>query len=229
MLKGIEFDLDGTLILFQIDYKRVRSETRRVLESYGYPSGQLTLDMLVIDMFQQANTYFIKEQGMTEKKFQEIKNEADRAVILIEAEAALCAKPMPGMEEILKFVDRKHLKYGILTYNTTANAILSLEKAGLLHYFPNHDLIVGRDRVLHPKPHPDHTLFLLNRLGLQASEVCIIGDHPRDCEAANNIHARSIAITSDVHPAKDFPTEYHCSIPEISKKIPTILEIFLKN
>ena len=45
-LKGILFDLDGTLVDFKIDYKRARDATIQVLEGHGFPRGELSADKI---------------------------------------------------------------------------------------------------------------------------------------------------------------------------------------
>jgi HAD superfamily hydrolase (TIGR01509 family) len=224
MLKGILWDLDGTLVEFQIDYKRARSTVIQILESNGYPKGQLSADDLILQMFQLAREYFIDQRGMDEAGFQNIRQQADKEVIEIEREAAERAMVLPGIRGVLEYAQKLKLKQAILTYNTSANAILSVEKAGLREFFPDNRMIIGRDMVVHAKPHPDHTNLALKEMGIMANEVVIIGDHPRDIEAANNVNAKSIALTQEKHPATEFATKFSCAIPEIDQNLIGILK-----
>ncbi|MFW9782881.1 MAG: HAD family hydrolase, partial [Candidatus Heimdallarchaeota archaeon] len=82
-------------------------------------------------------------------------------------------------------------KQAIFTYNTKENAEISLEKVNLLHYF---EVIIGRDNIDNPKPHPDHLNLICNKLSVKPLEIVVIGDMGRDIEAALNIGARSILI-----------------------------------
>ncbi len=134
---------------------------------------------------------------------------------------------MTGIEKVLDFAQLQGLLQGILTYNTVPDTVLSLERAGLIQYFSDSTLIVGRDCVQHPKPHPDHITFLLDRMGLTSADVCVIGDHPHDIEAANAVNARSIGITSESHSASEFLTPYICSNLEIETALPIILTEFI--
>jgi len=224
MLKGILWDMDGTIVEFKIDYRRARNHVIQIFESYGYPKGELTADHLILQMFQLARDYFISQKGMDETRFGQIRDEVDHIVIQIEREAALQASVIPGIRKVLEYAKNLQLKQGILTYNTQANAILSIETAGLREFFLEDRWIVGRDMVNRPKPHPDHINVLLNTMGLTSDEVIVIGDHPRDIEAANNVGAQSIALTQEKHPASEFATSFSCAISDIASNLISIIE-----
>ena len=132
-----------------------------------------------------CENYFDTED--TEK----IVRKVDNVVNEIEYEAALEAKAVNGIENVLEFVRSKNLKQAIYTFNTYKNAKTSLEKIGMLHYF---DVIVGRDHVKNTKPHPEHLTTICNRLLVNSSNIIVIGDNHRDIEGALNVGAKSIAI-----------------------------------
>ena len=58
VLKGVLFDLDGTLIDFKINYRKARRATIEVLEAEGYPKDRLNPKMLILQMIDQAMEYF---------------------------------------------------------------------------------------------------------------------------------------------------------------------------
>ena len=78
-------------------------------------------------------------------------------------------------------------------FNTCENTEISLKKVNLLKYF---DVIVGRDNINNPKPHPDHLLYICDKLDVEPSEIVVIGDHVRDIEGAINVGAHSIGMLS---------------------------------
>ena len=113
---------------------------------------------------------------------------------------------------------------GIITLNTTSNAITSLKTAGLLKYFSNFDYIIGRDRTPRAKPDVIHAETLLYRMQLSASEVCLIGDHPSDIETAQKVGAPSIAIVSSKHPKNEFNTPWWAPQSNSAIKLKELLQ-----
>ncbi len=228
-LSAILWDLDGTLIHFNIDYKKARNETIRILEKFGYPKGQLTQKYYVLKMIKEATDYFSREEIYNTDEINQIKQEIDKKVELIEREASYQARAIPGINDVLKYCLDKKIKLGIITLNTTENAIMSLESANIINFFPNKSFIIGRDKVTKNKPDPEHAMNLLNQLKIPSQEVCIIGDHPSDIESALSIGARSIAIITEKHPASEFKTSYFVEQSKIETGLIEILDIFIKN
>ena len=227
-LSAILWDLDGTLIHFNIDYKKARGETIRILEKYGYPKGQLTQRYYVLKMIKEATDYFSREKIYKSDKITQIKKEIDKKVEMIEREASYHAKSIPGINDVLEYCMNKKIKSGIITLNTTKNAMLSLKAANLIKFFPQ-SLIIGRDIINKIKPDPEHAMFLLNQLKISPDEICIIGDHPSDIELARSIGARSIGVVSEKHPATEFKTSYFVEQSKIETKLKAILENFILN
>ena len=229
VLSAILWDLDGTLIHFNIDYKKARSETIRILEKFGYPKGQLTQKYYVLKMIKQATDYFFREKIYNADKIGQIKKEIDKKVELIEREASYQAECIPGIKNVLEFCAKRKIKSGIITLNTSKNALISLKSANIINFFPDNSLIVGRDKVNKIKPDPDHVMFLLNQFNISPNNVCVIGDHPSDIESAHSIGARSIAIITEKHPASEFNTSYFVDQSKIETELIEILNNFIKN
>ena len=207
-LRAVICDMDGTLIHFQIDYQRCRAVTIHLLEKHGYPPGILTTEHFVLEMVKQGKHYFSEQLALPPSEIQVIMSQIDAEIAKVEKKASFKATQIPGIREFLQRVQDHSLQLGIITLNTTANARLSLKTAGLDQYFSNPAWIVGRDQVTHHKPHRDHADTLLQRMGLTAKNVCVIGDHPSDIALANDIGAVSIAVCSPKHPKSEFSTPY---------------------
>ncbi len=189
-IKAIIWDLDGTLIHFQIDYLRARKTAIEILKRYGVPKRLLTVNISILENMKSAREFFEKE-GLTQKKINEIIEEVDNEIIKIEYEAARNATMINGIDQVLEFAKKKNLKQAIFTFNTRKNAELSLKNVNLLHYF---NLVIGRDNVTNLKPHPDHLIYICKQLNVKSNEILIIGDNIRDIEAAINVGAHSIAL-----------------------------------
>ena len=228
-LSAILWDLDGTLIHFNIDYKKARGETIHILEKYGYPKGQLTQKYYVLKMIKQAVDYFLREKIYDVDKISQIKQEIDKKVEMIERKASYQARTIPGIKNVLEYCSNNKIKSGIITLNTTKNAIISLKSANIINFFPNTSFIVGRDKIENNKPDPEHVMYLLNQFNISSKEVCIIGDHPSDIESANSIGARSIAIVTEKHPASEFKTSFFVEQSKIETELIDILKIFINS
>ena len=189
-IKAIVWDLDGTLIHFNIDWLRARGEAIKILKSHGIPKHLLTVKSSILDNIKLAREYF-GTAGYNTEETEQIVRDVDNVVNEIEYEAALEAKAVDGIEQVLEFVRKKNLKQAIYTFNTYRNAKTSLEKVGMLNYF---DVIVGRDHVKNAKPHPEHLTTICNKLSVKPSDIIVIGDNHRDIEGALNVGAKSIAL-----------------------------------
>jgi phosphoglycolate phosphatase len=223
-IKGLMLDMDGTLIHFQIDYNSARQKTIEILENHGFPKGKLTLDNFVLRMVAIACEFFENEMEYSSERISLIRKECDLAVEKVERKASYKALPIDGIETMLQFATKNQLKLGIITLNTTANALISLKTAGLAKYFSDSSLIIGRDRSPgRTKPDIHHGQVLLSKMGLNPEEVCLIGDHPSDIETAVKLGARSIAVVTEKHPSHEFNTSFFVHQSKIFPKIVDIL------
>lgn len=191
-IKAIIWDLDGTLIHFKIDYLRARRIAIKILKEHGVPKHLLTVEFSILENVKQAREFFEKE-GYSITNINGIIEDVDNEIIKIEYEAAINAKMIDGIDQVLEFAKNNNLKQAIFTFNTKRNAKISLKKVNLLHYF---NIIVGRDNITNLKPHPDHLTHICIALNVKSDEILVIGDTIRDIEAAINVGAHSIAINT---------------------------------
>lgn len=193
-IKALIWDLDGTLIHFNIDFLRARRNAIKVLKQFGVPKDILTVKQSILENINEARKYF-ESKGLELEKVNQIIKKVDGEVIKVEYEAAIAAEPIDGMKEVLEFAKNKGLKQAIYTFNTKENAIISLNKVGILEYF---DSIVGRNNVKNPKPHPDHIMQICQKLSVTPNQIIVIGDTDRDIEGAIRVGAHSIAICTKI-------------------------------
>ncbi len=189
-IKAIVWDLDGTLIHFKIDFIKARKEAIKIFQKNGVPKNLLSLKTKTLDNAKIARKYF-ESMGISESKINEIMHDANSAIAKVEYEAAINPTMVKGIDKVLEFAKNHNLKQGIFTYNTRENAKISLANINLLHYF---EIIVGRDNIKNPKPHPDHLKLICEKFSVNTQEIVVIGDMGRDIEAALNVGAHSILI-----------------------------------
>ncbi len=193
-LKAIVWDLDGTLIHFKIDYLRARRIAIKILKNYGVPKHLLTVNISILENMKTAREFFEKD-GLSKEEINMIIEEVDKEISKIEYEAALNATIINGIDQVLDYAKNKNLKQAIFTFNTKRNAEISLRTVNLMHYF---NIILGRDNVMNPKPHPDHLNQICKQLNVSPNEILVIGDNIRDIEAAINVGAYSIAVLTNL-------------------------------
>ncbi|MHA1932141.1 MAG: HAD family hydrolase [Promethearchaeota archaeon] len=189
-IKAIVWDLDGTLIHFKINSIKARKAAITILVSHGINKKKLSIKKSILDNIKISKEIF-QQNGSDPNQVNKILEEVDKEISKIEYKAALNATMIKGIEEVLIFAENENLKQGIFTFNKYEHAKLSLEKVKLLKFF---DVIVGRDNVSNPKPHPDHLLIICDKLGVNSNEILVIGDNYRDIDGAINVGAHSIAV-----------------------------------
>ena len=215
-LKAIIWDLDGTIVDFKIDYVKARTAAIKILENYGTPKELLSVKKSITENVEVAKKIF-NSKGFTSKKIKRILKKINSKVSKVEFEAAKIATMVDDIDQVLEFIKSKNLIQAIYTYNNRKSAKLSLRKVNLLNYF---DLIVGRDNVNNPKPHPDHLLFICSKLGVNPTEILVIGDTSKDVEGALNVGAKSIAIQTEISKLTDLNVFKKATISISEKEIP---------
>ena len=62
MIKAVVFDLDGTLVKFNLDFKGCRSEIIKYLTEQGSPRSLFSVDESGFDMLMKAKKYLVKKK-----------------------------------------------------------------------------------------------------------------------------------------------------------------------
>ncbi|MFW9824705.1 MAG: HAD family hydrolase [Candidatus Thorarchaeota archaeon] len=189
-LKALVWDLDGTIIHFKINSTKARKAAIGILVSHGINKKNLSIKKSILDNLEISKNLF-EQKGLSLEQINEIFKNIDKKISLFEHKAALNAKMIDGIEDVLIFASYNNLRQAIYTFNKYKHAKLSLEKVNLLKYF---DIIIGRDNVINPKPHPDHLLEICHKLGVKPNEIMVIGDNYRDIEGALNVGASSVGV-----------------------------------
>lgn len=94
-----------------------------------------------------------------------------------EVDRQRAAHPLPGLINFLVSCSHAGIPLGIVTSDTTTEAIKHLEWMGIRHYFCS---IVGRDRVIKGKPDPEMVSLALLEMGRKAEDCILIGDSNGD-------------------------------------------------
>jgi putative hydrolase of the HAD superfamily len=114
----------------------------------------------------------------------------DRARRIFEQEKIRAIMPYPGVVETLTMIRDRGLPMGIVTDAHSRDAVMRLEKAGLLPFFC---CMVTYDLVRVKKPAHEPFITALDMLKSTADEVLLVGDSPRrDIEPGRTLGFRTV-------------------------------------
>ncbi|OCL84112.1 HAD family hydrolase [Arcobacter porcinus] len=87
----------------------------------------------------------------------------------------------------------KFARLGVVTTKTGSYSVPLLENLNIMQYF---EVLIGRENVENPKPHPEPILVALEKMNCEIKnyDVWMIGDTKLDLIAANEANVNSIGV-----------------------------------
>jgi HAD superfamily hydrolase (TIGR01509 family) len=168
MIKGIAFDMDGTLTRPVIDFNQIRKAV-----------GVADTTRPVFEQIQDM-------AGPEKKRALEILEQ-------IEMEAADQSQPSPGVDSLVEFLEQRSIEKAIYTRNMKKALELTLSKIGLAGKF---NPIVTRDHNLRLKPDPAMIFHILEEWGLAPGQVLVVGDFEFDIMAGKAANCRTVFLNN---------------------------------
>jgi HAD superfamily hydrolase (TIGR01549 family) len=193
-VKAVIFDLDGTIVTFNLDYKEMRAEVRGYLIRMGVPASVLSTNENIFEMLKKTKL-FLTNTGRTEESAKKIRVEALSIAEKYELEAAAKTSLLPGAVETLKVLKKMGLKMALCTINSQKSTEQILTRFKIAEYF---DAIIPREKVNQVKPNSEHCSFALKALGVAAIETVVVGDSVNDVLAAREVKAMAVGLTTGV-------------------------------
>ena len=185
MIKGIIFDLDGTLLNTVDD---IKNSLNFVLEENNFP---LRTEEEVKSNLGYGSLSLIKDslpKDTTEDTINKIYNDY---VSHYTKNNNNFTKPYEAIMTLLKLL--KANKYLLaITSNKMQEAVTELNQETFLGLI---DVAIGERKSLKLKPDPEMIVLALNELGLSNEEVLYVGDTEVDLLTAKNANLKSIAVT----------------------------------
>jgi phosphoglycolate phosphatase len=219
MIRAVVFDLDGTIVKFNLDFRAVRAEVRSFLIKEGMPASVLSLNESIFEMLKKAEI-FMKNNGKPPAKIEEVRRKALAIAEKHELEAAKTTSLQPGITEVLKTLKDMGLKIGICTVNSQKSAEYLLKKFGINKFF---DAITARDNVKNVKPSTEHLEATLKALEVEPKEVLVVGDSVADMKCAKELGAIAVGLPTGVSTPKELADAgANCLITSITD-IPTLI------
>ena len=189
-IRGVVFDLDGTLIHSIIDFPKMKRHMIGILEANGVPQGLLTTKDLNVEIFEKAERAW-DEKGKPESERAGVRARLEEAMNQGEIEAIATVERVEGARETARTLRERGYKLAILTRSHNAYAVEALKKIGAYEYF---DLIIGRNETPKPKPYAEAMEHTAGLMGMRLDEVVLVGDHRLDMMSAANAGCLFIGV-----------------------------------
>ena len=195
IIKGVIFDLDGVLVdteYFQwlgwVEALKPygKSMTKKEYMKYAGKQG----DAIEAELFIDLNLSLHKNVLLDEKQ--------KHLVGWFETKTLAC---MPYAKEVLEYFQHKNLKLACASGSPKKEALLKLEKVGLLSKFQN--VISGTD-VKRGKPFPDIYLLAAQLLGLNPEQCLAFEDTQYGLASAKAAGMLCFAIPNEFSKEQDF-------------------------
>ena len=182
-LKGLIFDMDGTLIKSVIDFPDMR---RRI---YKVATEDLKVPVQEGDILALADTLSEKAQEIVKVILEDVEAKALRDMEL-----------NTGMLELCSFLDQQKIPRALLTRNVESS--VEYMHKNKMSSIPCFQPAIARDTVdkgniLRPKPFPDAILHICQQWQCDPSQVMMVGDSLQDdIVAANRAGCISVHIST---------------------------------
>jgi len=192
-IKAVIFDLDGTIVNFNLDYKLVRADVIQFLTKQGFPSSIFSMNESIFEMLKKVEIC-MRNTGREEEimKVREgVLSLADRH----ELEAAHMTTLMPGIFETLKVLRKMKIKTALFTVNGERSTSYILRCFRIKRFFK---AIMTRESVLAVKPDPAHLEAALRVLNVKPEEAIVVGDGIGDMKCASGLNVMAVGFTSGI-------------------------------
>ncbi len=194
-IKGIIFDVDGVIF----DTERMSSDFwTKTMKKYGYEMGDAEYSQVMGRNRAGIIEGLEKIYAGSGLDFESLANEKTEAMV-----AQLDAYPipiLPGVFEIIDYIDKRGYKKGIATSTRKIRAENRLKKE---HVYEHFDAYMYGDEVVDSKPNPEIFLKVADKLGLSPKECLVLEDSPSGVEAAYRGGFRCINIVGIKEPTQD--------------------------
>ncbi len=180
-IQAILFDVDGTLLdttelIFRC-YEYTIAEyslSPKTREKISITSGE-PLEVCYRQLFPNEDITKLSETHMS---FQE-KN-------------LHLSKPFNKVRQTLKELNNIGIKIAAVTTRSKRTSTKSLEINDIASLM---DVVISREEIVNPKPHPDALIAALNYLKVNPKNAVMVGDTPIDIKAGKNAKVRTIGVT----------------------------------
>jgi phosphoglycolate phosphatase len=200
MIKGVIFDLDGTLLDTIAD---LACAANRVLESHGYPTHSIeSFKEMVGDGIHILVYRMLPGDNWSEETIGNLVNEMKS---VYQENWRNRTKPFECIPELLDALTKRNLLMAILS-NKIESFTVEMTRALLpnWHFEP----LWGASENRPKKPDPKAALAIADYWSVQPSECLFVGDSEPDINTAKNAGIASVAVSWGFRSRKILENEY---------------------
>lgn len=203
MIRGLIFDVDGTLVSLKVDVERLRSITTRALMELGFDMSFMNEGNLYTqDIIDRARLQL--DAGTVKTDFATMRASLNKALDELEMDWNAQAEAIPETAGVLAGLKSRSVRLATLTNSGRAPSDWLLRKHGLLGYF---DFTLTRDDVPALKPRADGMLKAISMMGFPRDQLLYVGDSIIDVKAAKAAGLKIASVTSGRYPAERLTQE----------------------
>jgi len=190
-IRGVAFDLDGTLIDSSLGLSQAIDMTLYAMELPAAGEDRVITwigngaDILI----QRALTWALKDQQPSLGQLTMARKLFDRFYAETVSEGSFL---FPEVMTTLSALKEKGLLLGVVTNKPTPFVMPLLESFGIADDF---QVIIGGDDVKQKKPHPEALFNTMSAMKLSADELLFVGDSRNDIQAAQAAGCLSVGLT----------------------------------
>ncbi|MCZ4338129.1 HAD-IA family hydrolase [Shewanella colwelliana] len=175
-IKGVLFDLDGTLVDTAPD---LVAALNLALEEYGYPQVALSA------IRDEASNGSMALVNAAQPHLDDVAQTQLQQALLkhygqVNGQQAIYFN---GVKKLIDFLVAEQIPFGIVTNKAACFARPLLHHLGLIPLMP---AVVSGDSVRYTKPHPAPMLLAAQQIGVNVAQILYLGDALRDLQAAQN-------------------------------------------
>ena len=179
--------MDGLMLNTEDLYQQV---SRILMERRGKPCRESVRKQMIGLPAEQAFGVLIREEGLNET-WQELQRETDEIFEgILEEQLAT----MPGLVELLDYLDVHGIRRCVATSSTQAFATKALSMVGLIERV---DFVMTAKEVARGKPYPDIYLASAARLSVPVANMLVLEDSPTGTRAGVAAGAYVVPVPND--------------------------------
>ena len=185
MIKAVLFDYDGTLMDTE---SVIIASYMELFRRYRRPEDftpELQVEVLGPSLDVEMKKFFPeKDVEQLKAEYRDYQNEHIRELI----------KPFPGCIDLLKALQERGIRCGLVSTRRTDSMELHLEMFGMTDYFQT---IIGTDKVANNKPDPEGIFKAMDELGVVREETMYVGDSASDIMAGHQAGVLTAGIITN--------------------------------